>query len=597
MRSSNGTGNPASKCSAARRVHRIIVRGTLDSRPTTMSPLAWIAPHNRPAIPYDFDMTLRRKMGLQIAAMIVGLLLVSAAALWGLNALHEDYGSAVAGYQELREVYEVGSRLATAKTLILPDHPDRVRARAEAETAAERFEIFIDAADSKNRAPSAKRDVEARLKVKAALADAVRQLATPPERELDTDVLAADAGAISAAIGKIGVLASNIRGAIESHQASAIHRRQVTARTVAGISLAVVIAAIVLGVMQYRDVMGPLAALRIGVRKIAAGQFTQRLAPRGGEEFVELAGEFNAMAGELDGFYHDLEQKVARKSKELIQSERLASVGYLAAGVAHEINNPLGIISGYAEFSLEQIRTHRSTDNGHGPAADARERDIIKSLEIICEEAFRCKDITGKLLSLARQGDENRQNVCLADVADKVVSIIGGLREYRHRRLAVVAPRDAAERDKLIVSAVEAEMKQVVLNLALNALEALPSDGGEVTIDVEADGGFVQLSVSDTGRGMSAQTLERIFEPFFTEKRGSPQAGAVRSHGSGLGLSISYAIVQSHGGSIVAHSDGPGKGSRFVVRLAAATSDGDQKGGSGDRRESDESAKLLRVSS
>ncbi|MDB5289525.1 MAG: periplasmic sensor hybrid histidine kinase, partial [Phycisphaerales bacterium] len=82
-------------------------------------------------------------------------------------------------------------------------------------------------------------------------------------------------------------------------------------------------------------------------------------------------------------------------------------------------------------------------------------------------------------------------------------------------------------------------------------------------------GGVVELSVSDNGRGMEPQTLERVFEPFFTEKRGSADARGARTHGTGLGLSITHAIVESHGGSIAAQSDGPGKGSRFVVRLPA----------------------------
>jgi signal transduction histidine kinase len=514
-------------------------------------------------------MTLRQKMGLQIAAMIVGLLLVGGAALWGLNALDEDYGSALTGYQELREVYEIGSHLATSRTLLLPDHPERARALIEVQAGADRFAIFMTGKDPQNRLPRTKSDGEIEDEVKESLGAAVRQLAKPPEVQLDADIIASDTAAISTAIGRIGALASSIRADIESHQRSAIHKRKVTAQAVAFVSVAVVLAAIILGIAQYRSVTGPLGALRTGVRKIAAGQFALRLAPRGGEEFADLAAEFNRMAGELDGFYHDLEEKVARKSKELIRSERLASVGYLAAGVAHEINNPLGIISGYAEFSLEQIEKRHPNGNGQNTNDNAGEQDLIKSLKIICEEAFRCKDITGKLLSLARQGDESRQRVCLADVADKVVSIIGGLREYRERRLTVVAPRDQAGRGELVVSAVEAEMKQVVLNLALNALEATPADGGAVTIDVRRDGAWVKLSVSDNGRGMSPQTLERIFEPFFTEKRGQPQDDGARSHGSGLGLSISYAIVESHGGSISAESDGPNQGSRFTVQLPA----------------------------
>jgi signal transduction histidine kinase len=514
-------------------------------------------------------MTLRLKMGLQIMAMIVGLLVVSGTALWGLDALHEDYGLAVAGYQELREVFEVGSHLAIARTLLLPGHIDRSRAAREVEVAGTLFDLFTNGQQFPgSQTPGGKRprvyDPAAAAAVEAALRDAAKQLGTPPELEASVEVIAADSSAISTAIAKISSLSSGIRATIEAHQLSARHKRDVTIRAVAIVSAAVVLAALLLGIMQYLGVMLPLGGLRTGVRRIAAGHFAQRLAPRGSEEFVELANEFNRMASELDGFYHQLEEKVAQKSKELIRSERLASVGYLAAGVAHEINNPLGIISGYAEYSLEQLKARQA-----GAAAPDGQADdeLGKSLQIICEEAFRCKDITGKLLSLARQGDQTRQNICVADVADNVVSIVGGLREYRDRKLTVTAPAGAAERQELSVNAVEAEMKQVVLNLTLNALEASPAGTGEVRIAVRRVGESVECSVTDNGRGMSVAILERVFEPFFTEKRGSADARGSRSHGTGLGLSITHAIIENHGGSIVAQSEGVGKGSRFVVLL------------------------------
>src|SRR6185369_10914403 len=116
---------------------------------------------------------------------------------------------------------------------------------------------------------------------------------------------------------------------------------------------AVIIAiAVLIGVSQYRGVMRPLRRFSSGVRSIAGGNFRRRLVIAGDDEFAGLAQDFNRMAAELDGLYRELEDKVATKSKELVRSERLASVGFLAAGVAHEINNPLGIISGYAELSL-----------------------------------------------------------------------------------------------------------------------------------------------------------------------------------------------------------------------------------------------------
>jgi signal transduction histidine kinase len=111
------------------------------------------------------------------------------------------------------------------------------------------------------------------------------------------------------------------------------------------------------------------------------------------------------------------------------------------------------------------------------------------------------------------------------------------------------------------------EVKQVLLNLTVNALEATHAGGGEVRISGRWHNGMVELSVRDNGRGMSRQTLERAFEPFYTERRGT-KGGVDR--GTGLGLTISHAIIESHGGQIHAESDGPGRGSRFVVQLPAA---------------------------
>ncbi len=129
----------------------------------------------------------------------------------------------------------------------------------------------------------------------------------------------------------------------------------------------------------------------------------------------------------------------------------------------------------------------------------------------------------------------------------------------------MIVPRDGVDRQELAIRAVE-QMQQVILNLALNALEALAAENGQVTLDVHRHGPWVELSVIDNGCGITAQTLERVFEPFFTEKRGAGSHGA-GSHGTGLGLSISHAIVRNHGGSISAHSDGIGKGSRFTILL------------------------------
>jgi two-component system, NtrC family, sensor kinase len=504
-------------------------------------------------------MTLRRKMGLQISAMIVGLLLVSVSGLWGLNGLQTDYGLALAGYDYARGGYEVGTHLASAKMMLRLSPPQRGLAQHEVETAAEKFRMMQAGTNRTfSRRAAFPQDQLAVADVHESIAAAIKQLAgSPGDRPID-QVISDDDAAVNLALNGIRAYTADIRAAVESYQRAADAKRHLTLLVISLVCSTIVVCGVVLGILQYRGVVKPLRHFNQAVQRVAAAQFTQRIDERGPDEFAALARDFNRMAQELDDFYHQLEAKVTQKSKELLRSERLASLGYLAAGVAHEINNPLGIIAGYAEYSLDQIK-RRSADAQSGDA------ELIQSLQVICDEAFRCKDITSKLLALARQGDEDRRAVCLPDIADRVVSIIGGLRAYRDRTLTV-ATEPQPPREQLCVSAVEAQMQQVVLNLTLNALEATVPQTGQVRIDLGRRNGAVELCVSDNGRGMTPQTLGHVFEPFFTDKRGSRQAG------TGLGLSITHRIIESHGGTITAHSDGPGKGSRFVVSLPAIAS-------------------------
>jgi signal transduction histidine kinase len=516
-------------------------------------------------------------MVLQILTMIVGLLLVSGAALWGLNGLHQDYGVALQGYQELRHVYTVGSRLATAKTLLTLPEP------GEAEQQRVNHEVRAAAQELQSLNPAAILPSPASGSAASDPLEVIRQGLTDAQNAAlgagsVSERLSAQEDAVNRALGGIAELVAAIRTATESRANAAVARRRETFMVVAGLSAAVVAGGILLGTLQYHSVIRPLRRLSEGVRKIASGQFCGRVGGTDGrrDEFASLARDFNRMAEQLDSLYRELEQKVDAKSRQLVRSERLAGVGFLAAGVAHEINNPLGIISGYAEYSLTLLP-------GRHPGSE----ELKKNLRVICDEAFRCKEITTKLLSLASPADgagnghDARRPVSLGKVAAEVVSIVGGLRPYQDRRLVVTAAEnppgetDTEPGRDLLVHAVEGEMKQILLNLTLNGLEAVPA-GGEVRIDLCRSGGWVELSVSDNGRGMSRQTLDRVFEPFFSERRDplsdeapGGSSAVVGRRGTGLGLSITHAIVESHGGRIEAFSDGPGRGSRFVVSLPA----------------------------
>lgn len=330
--------------------------------------------------------------------------------------------------------------------------------------------------------------------------------------------------------------------------------------------LVVLILSMLIHFNQYRALVRPLLWLRDDMRRSASNGYLELARVQGAGEFKAVARYFNGLARELAELYRGLEQKVIDRSRELVRSERLASVGFLAAGVAHEINNPLSVISGYAELAAKSLRSLLlATGGGRAadPQAEASEAEtLVRALEaqeIIQEEAFRCKEITGRLLSLSRGGGGGRQPLRIDEVVRQVAVLTKGLRNYRDRRVILDFKADEA----LQVVGNPTEMKQVLLNLTVNALEAAPPDEGEVRIAGRRSGDWVELCVQDNGKGMSAETLERVFEPFFTAKRGSGEPG------TGLGLSITHAIVESHGGRIRAESDGPGRGSRFTLRLPA----------------------------
>ena len=483
--------------------------------------------------------------------MLLGAVAISAAALWGINGLQQDYGVALAGYSELRQIYgSVGTRLAIAAEMIRAEPSNRDRAAEEVRNAIDQFDLF---ASSDAQGPNhAIHDEASERDIHDALLEAFRQLRRPApvDRESAAECGRRDSALVNAALLRTGTFASRISGAIERRQASAIAKRHETILAMTTIGAVAILGAGIIGLLQYRGVVTPLAWLGVGVRRMAAGEFRSRLEEAGPRELQELSRDFNRMASELDEFYHRLEEKVAEKSRELSRAERLASVGYLAAGVAHEINNPIAIIAGHAEYLLSQYERQ-----GASPDEDERKR----SLAVICDEAFRCKDIVSKLLSLSRPRQSDPDEIDLASTAQEVIAALGGLREYQDRSIVLSRGEDT----DLTVCAARAEMKQVILNLLVNGLQAC-RPGGEVRAEVVRHRDWIQLRVCDDGRGMSPQTLERVFEPFYTERAGA------REPGTGLGLSISHAIVQSHGGRIAARSAGEGLGSEFLVEMPAA---------------------------
>lgn len=486
-------------------------------------------------------MTLSRSMSIKLAALMAGIVLLAGVAVWQLQRLTVDVQQALDSHDRWQEVYsqavsDVGTSMIIARNVLSIQSPRIDVAINRLTDAAMRLDSLVLPADASAEVLAGRADTLAVLR------RIVSQLKTMPDQHTP-EQLAGLGRELDGAYGLMAKLASELRRTLATVKQTTQRRSGQTAWAISILAGLVVIGAAVVGVWQHRSVMGPVRRVASGVRQIATGRFDLRLPTRGHDELVELATDFNHMTGQLDELYQSLEQKVAQKSRELVLSERLASVGYLAAGVAHEINNPLAIIAGHAELLLRK--------------AQALDPQVRQSLQVICDEAFRCKQITGRLLSLARGQDEARQKVSLRMVASDVVKMVADLPKYRARQLEVVIGAD----EPLHVIASSAQMKQVLLNLVVNALEAVESGSGRVTISGRRDSQSVELSVTDNGRGMEKATLERVFEPFFTMHRGTGEPG------TGLGLSICHAIVSEHGGSISASSEGLNKGSSFTMRL------------------------------
>jgi signal transduction histidine kinase len=520
--------------------------------------------------------TLSRKILLRNLAVLAGVMLLGGAAVAGLWRLRGHVDVAIAEYSELRLLSAAETGALEAEAHLVAAQPDAARAVEDLGRAIDALGQYL-ALQDEVREGSAGHERREEQKASAAaqsLRAARGRLApfvssSPARPPPDAMAMAAE---VRAAVGHLQDLAREADNLVARTGRRASSGVRETLAAVAATFLLIVASTVVIGILQHRGMIAPLRALTDGVRAVAAGRFAQRLRPAGDREFARLTQEFNRMAGELDDLYQSLEAKVAAKSRELVRSERLASVGFLAAGVAHEINNPLHIISGYAQLSLKRLA--RACDpagavNGRldgGETLKDALRDARQSLQIIRDEAFRCKRITENLLSLSEPGAGAReqQAVSLARAARDVAEVVLAHEACRDRELVW----HVNEAEPLMTRGSEPEIKQVLLNLVVNALEAVEPGRGRVTVEGGRCDGWVELRVTDNGRGMTPDVLEHVFEPFFSDKPGGP--GSSGRRGLGLGLSISHAIVEGHGGRLRAESPGPGDvGSRFILQLPA----------------------------
>ncbi|MFC1863012.1 PAS domain S-box protein [Thermodesulfobacteriota bacterium] len=245
------------------------------------------------------------------------------------------------------------------------------------------------------------------------------------------------------------------------------------------------------------------------------------------------------------GIYNDLREKIAVEKKlketrfQLAQSEKMASLGQLAAGVAHEINNPLGGILLYANLVLEQLE---------------EENPIREDLEYIIEDTNRCSEIVKNLLAYSRQTNPTKNIIQLNDLVNQSLALIRDQKLFAN----IVIEKQMSDEMMLVHSDTE-QLHQVLINLVMNACVAMDAVG-TLTFRTSRDktAKKVYLEISDTGSGIAEKNLFKIFDPFFTTKE--------QGEGTGLGLSTSYGIVKENGGDICVKETSP-KGTTFLVEL------------------------------
>lgn len=334
----------------------------------------------------------------------------------------------------------------------------------------------------------------------------------------------------------LGVIDSQLSlAAVDANLAE--QQRELLAFTGAGLILLLAVST----VFVWRMVHKPVQELIAGTHRVAGGDLDYRLPVRSRDEIADLAASFNKMTAELaEARARLLEQT----QNALAGSEKMASLGKLAATVAHEVNNPLFGILTYAKLCRRAIE-------GSTLAEDTR-RPIAEQLEVIERESRRCGEIMRNLLTFARQAPRRREPNNLNELVGRAVRLMNHQFEIQGIELQTGLGDQPAT-----VDCDAGQIQQVVLVLLVNAAEAMPQ-GGRLQVRTELTGDSVTLYVRDWGPGIRADVLPHIFEPFFTTKDEQQRTG--------LGLAVAKSIVDQHGGAIEVHSQ-EGQGAEFVISL------------------------------
>jgi len=316
--------------------------------------------------------------------------------------------------------------------------------------------------------------------------------------------------------------------------------------------ISVIILSLLLSLLLTRVVNKPIDKLLGATKRAADGNLDQAVSIRSHDELGELSDSFNNMISELkrsrdaiEEWTQTLEHRVQERTQELqkvqdqlVHAGKMAALGELAAGVAHEINNPLTGVLTFSSLLLKKV------DENH---------PWKKDLDTIVQQTSRCRNIVRGLLDFARQRKPDKRPWDIHQLLDKTLLLVEKQAPFQNIQ---IVKEFSANLPMLFIDG--DQIQQVFMNILLNAADAMSRDGGTLSIRTERKDGMAEIAFSDTGCGISKEHLSKLFDPFFTTK----QTGK----GTGLGLAISYGIIQSHNGDIKVESEA-GKGSTFRVRL------------------------------
>ncbi|HWB19763.1 MAG TPA: histidine kinase dimerization/phospho-acceptor domain-containing protein, partial [Phycisphaerales bacterium] len=407
-------------------------------------------------------MSYRMRVALTVCVLVACSAAVGGVCLWVVNDVYGRHVASDELYGELRGLYEVGHHAETAEALLNSGSGRPQDIRRELLSALRSADELISVTNA------------------AGSDDSFRERLGSMRTMLEAALVADESESGARASESVNACMANVAALAGSANKEIVENRRQTTQwvrsamwTIGGVFAGTLMVSGVLGLVLYRSIAKPVMALRSGVDRLAERRGEERISKHGPREFRDLIERFNRMSDRMCLLERSQAQQMEARTQQLVKSEQLAGVGYIAAGAAHEINHPLGVIGGYAEMMLRRLDSEEGENE--------LRTEMKQSLKVITEEVFRCHEMTTGLLQCARQDRESHEPIDIGALAERVGRMVQRLPIARERRLMI--ERTAAP---VMVRGSRGQLTQVLLNLITNALEAVEVGCGEVNLNVHS---------------------------------------------------------------------------------------------------------------